>query len=446
MERSKLVDLVSWAKKKGRKPLLLRGARQVGKSWLVRELGKQFSSFVEINLEANPEYISIFEKQVGSPLQIIEQLSLVLNQQIIPGRTLLFIDEIQESSDAIVSLRYFYEKLPALHVIAAGSLLEFTLKELSFPVGRLEFMFLFPMSFTEYLIALDRKRWVQAIDKIEQKEIPELVHTEILAELRNYFFLGGLPEVVRTYAEERSFNRCAEIQTQILSAYRADFSKYAKRAQMQHLRKVFDSVPRQFSEKFKYVNVASELKARELGQALDLLTEAGLIYKCRHTSANGPPLGAEASSTKFKCYFLDVGLSLRLLGLFAKDLGSMNFNELVNRGGLSEQFVAQELISATDNNAFPELYYWHRDALNSSAEVDFVISDGAAVLPIEVKAGQARTSKSLGIFMSEKRTQKGILVSSQAFHGSKKPGLTYLPIYAIAAKFGKISKTGPLAD
>lgn len=438
MERSKLVDLVNWTKKKGRKPLLLRGARQVGKSWLVRELGKQFSSFVEINLEANPEYISIFERQIGSPSKIIEQLSLVLNQQILPGRTLLFIDEIQESSDAIASLRYFYEKLPNLHIIAAGSLLEFTLKELSFPVGRLEFMFLFPMNFTEYLLALGRKGWIDAIENMEREEIPEAAHNEILAELRNYLFIGGLPEVVRAYAEERSYIRCAEIQTQILSAYRADFSKYAKRAQVQYLRKVFDSVPRQFSEKFKYVNVASEFKARELGQALDLLCEAGLIYKCFHTSANGPPLGAEASSTKFKCYFLDVGLSLRLLGFVAKDLGSTDFSEFVNRGGLSEQFVAQELISTTRNSMFPELYYWHRDALNSSAEVDFVISDGTAVLPIEVKTGQARTSKSLGIFMSEKKSQKGILLSSEAFRVSNKRGLTYLPIYGIAGKVRRI--------
>lgn len=426
-------NLLDWKNKGKRKPLLLRGARQVGKTWAVRNLSTYFENFVEINLEERPELHSLFDKYFGRPEKLIEQLGLVLEQKIEIDKTLLFIDEIQENLNALLSLRYFYEKLPGLHVVAAGSLLEFSLKEISSPVGRIEFQYIFPMNFLEYLWAIKREDLVSCIQEMNKKEISEQVHNLLLDEIKIYSFLGGMPEVIQTYLETKDLRQCSEKQAQLINTYRLDFNKYAKRTQVPHLRLLFDSIPRQFGEKFIYSNIASDIKTRELGSSLELLCEAGLVYKCYHSSSNGVPLSAELNSKKFKAYFLDIGLALKLLGINPKELPLLKYEDLINRGGLAEQFVHQELISQTEKGEIPQTFYWHREAQNSSAEIDFVQSVYEKVIPIEVKSGPGRSSKSLSIFIAEKKANLAIKISKDPFKISENQTgkLIGMPFYGL---------------
>jgi hypothetical protein len=442
MRRNVFSKLQEWKKKSNRKPLLLRGARQVGKTWLLREFGKSFSSFVEINLEEQPELIQLFDQHMGQPQKIIEQLNLFLNKKIIPKQTLLFIDEIQECPSALMSLRYFHEKLPDLDVVAAGSLLEFTLQEISFPVGRVEFLYLFPLSFYEYLLALEEDELVEFLQKYKfdksDSQISDLIHNRLVNELRNYCFIGGMPEVVKTYVETKDFQLCFEIQGDLVSNFRFDFSKYASRSKVPHLRMIFDSVPMQFSKKFIYANIADDIKSRELSQALQLLNAAGLVYLCYHSAGNGVPLSAEINLKKFKVYFLDIGLAIRSLGFKPHDLPTTSLSDLVNQGGIMEQFVCQELLSQTEKGSLPMNFYWQREALNSSAEVDFLIGVGKKVVPIEVKSGKQRFSKSLGIFMAEKATTLAYYISmdkSKILSDSKNTQVINLSFYDLLKVF-----------
>lgn len=415
MRRNVFSKLQEWKKKRNRKPLLLRGARQVGKTWLLREFGKNFPSFVEINLEAQPELIQLFDQYMGQPQKLIEQLNLILSKKIVPKKTLLFIDEIQESPNALMALRYFHEKLPELDVVAAGSLLEFTLQEMSFPVGRVEFLYLFPLNFYEYLLALGEDELVDYLQKYkyddQESQISDLIHSRLVNEIKNYCFIGGMPEVVKTYIETKDFQQCFDIQGDLINNFRFDFSKYASRSKVPHLRMLFDSVPTQFSKKFVYANVAEDIKSRELSQALHLLSAAGLVYLCYHSTGNGVPLSAEMNLKKFKVYFLDIGLAIRSLGFKPSELPTTSLSDLVNQGGIMEQFVCQELLSQTEKGSSPMTFYWQRDALNSSAEVDFLIGVGKNVIPIEVKSGKQRFSKSLGIFMNEKKSTVAYYIS-----------------------------------
>lgn len=429
-------DLLKWKNKAHRKPLLLRGSRQVGKTWAIRNLGKSFENFIEINLEERPELHSLFDKYLGQPEKLIEQLGLVLEQKIQIDKTLLFIDEIQENANALISLRYFYEKLPQLHVAAAGSLLEFSLKEISFPVGRIEFLYIFPMNFFEYLLAIQREDLIECIQEINNKEISLQVHNILLDELKTYYFLGGMPEVIQTYLETKDLRQCSEKQAQLINTFRMDFNKYAKRTQISHLKLLFDSVPRQFGQKFVYANITSAIKTRELSFSLDLLCGAGLVYKCYHSSSNGVPLSAELNNKKFKIFFLDIGLALKLLGINPKELPLLNYDDLINRGGLAEQFVHQELISQTDKGETPQVFYWHREAQNSSAEVDFVQSVHEQVIPIEVKSGPGRSSKSLSIFIAEKKSPLAMKISTGPFsiNETQTGKMICLPFYGLIKK------------
>jgi predicted AAA+ superfamily ATPase len=364
MKRNAISRLQTWKNKPHRKPLLLRGARQVGKTWIVREFSKSYSSFVEINLEERSEVIPLFDKLLGQPKKLVEQLSLVLGVKIISKETLLFIDEIQESPSALMSLRYFHENFSELNIIAAGSLLEFTLKEISFPVGRIEFLYLFPMNFYEYLEALGEGNLLEFLTKNSKTErttsISDVLHNKLLSEIKNYCFIGGMPEVIKTYIDTKDFQACYEIQGDLINNFRFDFNKYASKAKVPHLRLLFDSVPKQFSKKFIYANIADDVKSRELGQALHLLNDAGLVYICYHTSGNGVPLSAEINLKKFKVYYVDIGLALRSLGFNPNELPTTSLSELVNQGGLMEQFVCQEIISQTEKGSVPAIYYWQR--------------------------------------------------------------------------------------
>lgn len=427
MKRNVYKSLESWSRRAKRKPLLLRGARQVGKTWLVRELGKTFENFVEYNLESQPETHEFFKKNFGDPAKLIKFLEADSGQMIRPGRTLLFLDEIQECSEAILSLRYFKENMPELHVVAAGSLIEFAMRELSFPVGRIESQYVFPLSFLEYLSALRQDALIDLLDG--RSMLPETLHGRMIEELRTYMLIGGLPEVVETYSLKRDLHETQRVLQQLATNFRSDFAKYSKSSQLSHLRKVFDQAPAQLGKKLVYANISHEIRSRELSEAVDLLQLAGIVTKCHHTSGNGVPLSAEITEKKFKLFFVDIGLACRVLGLRLNKELILRPEDIINRGGLAEQFVAQELLATTSSDETPELFYWHREERAAQAEVDFLIEKDNQVVPVEVKSGSSAKSKSLKLFMSEKNVPQGYRLSLENNISAENSVIRHLPLY-----------------
>ncbi|MEI6397205.1 MAG: ATP-binding protein [Pseudomonadota bacterium] len=424
-----LQSLRIWSKKGGRKPLLLRGARQVGKTWLVRELGKSFETFVEFNLEAQPELQKHFLSSFGKPESLVKLLEAESGKSIRPFSTLLFIDEVQECPEAIIALRYFKEKMPDLHVIAAGSLVEFALRELSFPVGRIETMHVFPLSFAEYLSARGKSELRMSLAAEFDQSVREHLHGMLLDELRLFMLVGGMPEVVARFVDSRDIEDAQATQQQLVTNFRMDFSKYASHAKIPHVRKVFDGVPRQLGRKFVYSHVAADVRSRELAAALSLLEEAGVVSRAFHSSGNGVPLSAESAIKLFKVYFVDIGLCNRLLGLRLSQELALRPELIVNRGGMAEQFVAQELLALTPPDAIPALHYWHREERAAQAEVDFLFELDHQVLPIEVKSGTSSKTKSLRIFMREKESGIGVCLSSSPL--AMNESIRRIPLYQV---------------
>lgn len=415
--------LLEWKEDSHRKPLLLRGARQVGKSSSVRHLGQSFKYFLEINLEKRPDARPIFET-VSDVHEIAERLSLLTGVPIQAGETLLFIDEIQFSPDAIRMLRYFKEDYPELHVIAAGSLLEFALANLSsFGVGRITSLFMYPLSFKEFLTAMDRPGWVEAIEKAGvDKPIFDALHNNLVEALRSFLLVGGMPASIAAWLEEHSYLKCAEIQEDIQQTYFDDFSKYSGKVNPDLLRATLQSIIAQNGSKFVYSRAMESYKLQEVKEALQMLCRAGLIHEVKMTSANGLPLGADVNP-KFKKYiFLDTGLMLRIQGLdMGNDRAIDNFiltsstTDLVNKGSLAEMFAGLEFIK-NGNPRLPEsLFYWENLSRGASAEVDYIASYNMEVLPIEVKSGVSGKMKSLRLFMQSKGLHMAIRTSLENF-------------------------------
>ena len=429
MQRNILQSLRIWSKKVTRKPLLLRGARQVGKTWLVRELGKSFETFVEFNLEAQPELHKHFLSSFGKPESLVKLLEAESGETIRPSSTLLFIDEVQECPEAILALRYFKEKMPDLHVIAAGSLVEFALRELSFPVGRIETMHVFPLSFAEYLSARGKSDLRMSLAAESDQAVCEQLHGMLLEELRLFMLIGGMPEVVAQFVGSGAIETAQATQQQLVTNFRLDFSKYASRAKIPHVRKVFDEVPRQLGRKFVYSHVAADVRSRELGAALSLLEEAGVVSRAFHSSGNGVPLSAESAINLFKVYLVDIGLCNRLLGLRLSQELALRPELIVNRGGMAEQFVAQELLALTPPDAIPALHYWHREERSAQAEVDFLFELDHQVLPIEVKSGTSSKTKSLRLFMREKESGIGVCLSGSTL--ALDESIRRIPLYRV---------------
>ncbi|MEY3901577.1 MAG: hypothetical protein RL189_883 [Pseudomonadota bacterium] len=436
MYRLSLDQIEAWKRHPRRKPLLLRGARQVGKTWLVREHAKSYAQFIEVNLEERPHLIRAFVQNYGNPEALIRILEVEFNQKIDLKEALLFFDEIQICKEAILALRYFKEKVPHVHVIAAGSLLEFAISEISFPVGRVDFQYLFPMNFFEFLVALNYQDLAAQISNLKNIEsIDEHSHELLNSLLGDYFLTGGMPDILNEYIlSNRSLAAASLAKQNLLTNIREDFYKYASRAKLEYVRKVFDSIPANLGKKIKFTNIDRESKSRDLLAAANLLRDAGIINIVYHTSANGIPLSAECDFSKFKAYLHDIGLCLKLM-----NVGKQEWQSLINKGEIAEQFVAQELLSYTPAAAIPELFYWHRESKGASAEVDLVAGISGQVTPIEVKSGANLTSKSLGVFLSEKPSVKcGYKFSPQRFRQVGK--ITLLPLYATAALF-KVSGT-----
>jgi predicted AAA+ superfamily ATPase len=410
MERFARQYLKEWKTKPSRKPLVLRGARQVGKSYLVRRFAKdQALRMLEINFERLPEAASLFASK--DPKTICRLLEARFGTPLVPGMSLLFLDEIQAAPEVFAVLRYFREELPELHVIAAGSLLEFVLTEHAFsmPVGRVEYLHLGPMFFEEFLLALGRgslRDWLLAYQP--GGEAPAEIHAELSRLMRQYLVVGGMPEAVAAFAGNGSYLECEQVQESVLATYRDDFGKYAQRIQQRRVAKVFTQAPMQVGRKFMYRQVDKDERARDLGDALRLLQLARVLHKVRHTHANGVPLGAEADERNFKILFLDVGLLCRACGLRIADLPAADDALLVNRGAVCEQVVGQHLLHAGPFYVEPEIFYWMREARGSCAELDFVAAIGDRVVPIEVKAGKTGTLKSMHVFLAEKQRRFGL--------------------------------------
>jgi predicted AAA+ superfamily ATPase len=399
-------DLGKWLRKPHRKPLVVRGARQVGKSTAIRKFARQNDlRLFEINLERHPDLAAVFASL--NPKKILREIEFTIGQgSIHPEDSLLFLDEIQGVPQALASLRYFFEEMPELAVVSAGSLLEFTLADHCFPmpVGRVEYFHLGPMLFEEFLHALGADDLVQLLRSFDGRgEFPRAAHARLWEVLREFLLVGGMPEAVRVFIEQRDFASVIEIQESILQTYRDDFSKYARGSDLVRLRRILDFTGQHLGEKVKFSNIDRDSQSRDLRKALDLLLKAGVILQACHTHGDGPPLAAQEDSRVFKLYALDIGLHNRTIGLTALPDRTFFDQRFVHEGKLAEQFIAQHLAFQDSPLRPPSLHYWLREGRSSNAEVDFLTAWQGRVLPVEVKAGKAGTLKSLVQFVQEKK-------------------------------------------
>lgn len=426
-------ELSKWANTKQRKPLLLRGARQVGKSSAVRNLASSFTYYLEVNFESDKDVHALFEGNIN-PVEICEKLSLYYNVPIKPGETLLFFDEIQMCIPAISSLRFFYEKYSELHLVAAGSLLEFALTDLpSFAVGRVRSLFMYPFSFDEFLWALNEDRLVTAKNKADYEHpLPEPIHNKLNDYLKKYFILGGMPEVVSVYVSSNDIIECMHVLDDIKISFRADFAKYKERVPSLRIQEVFDSAAEQAGGKFVYTRASKESSYRQVKEAVELLIMAGLLIPVYRTSGNGIPLGAGADLSQFKLLVMDMGLFQRMLGLDMSALFISNDWDVINKGALAELFAGLELVKTSSPYMQVQLYYWLREAKNSNAEVDYLVQQGQHICPIEIKSGVKGSMRSLYLFLETKNIAFGIRSSLENFAQFDK--VKVCPLYALGNK------------
>lgn len=433
MRRNIDKTLLSWKKENNRKVLLIRGARQVGKTYSIRIFGKSFYNIIEINFEEIPEICSIFAGSLN-PLEICNKLSVYFNTKIIPGKSLLFLDEIQACPPAFKSLWYFYEKMADLHVVAAGSLLDFALSEIpSFGVGRVKSLFMYPLTFEEFLLAKGNDGLVEEINSSSyQSPVSEPFHGKLLELLKIFLIIGGMPEVVNAYINDQSLLDCQILIDGLLTGFEDDFAKYKKNAPILRIQEVFNSVIQQVGSKFKYSNIA-ENGGKPHKEALELLIKARLAYRVYHSSAQGLPLSAQINRKKFKMLIFDTGIYQRILGMDLSDYMVSDFETIVNKGNLSELFVGLEILAHQPSQTRPILHYWHREAKSSNAEVDYVISNKGNIFPIEVKAGTKGQMQSIYLFLNERKLEQGIRISQENF--SKYDRIVTVPMYAVKNVF-----------
>lgn len=434
MERDAFRFLADWAVNPRRKVLLVRGARQVGKTYAVRHLGQSYEHFLEVNFERDRPVRSFFEGAL-EPETIARKLSAYFSVPVIAGKTLLFLDEIQACPEAIAALRFFQEDMPGLHVVAAGSLLEFSLEQIpSMGVGRISSHFMCPMSFCEFLGAVgdeSLRDMMLAADPMHPLDAP--FHDRLTDRLREYLLIGGLPEAVQTYVSQRDLRAVQTVLDDMIVTITDDFAKYRDRAPVLRLTEVFESIPFQAGSKFKYAAIGAESSTPPLKHALDMLEKASIAHKVFHTSARGLPLGAQVNAKKFKVVLFDVGIQQRLLGLdLSKRLVANDF-KAVNRGGVAEVFVGQEILAYSSPAGKTALHYWHREARSSNAEVDYVMQVDDTILPIEVKAGTKGQMQSIRIFMQDRALEKGVRMSLENF--GTLGNIDILPLYATRCLF-----------
>jgi predicted AAA+ superfamily ATPase len=357
-------------------------------------------------------------------------LSIQLNKAIIPGKTLLFLDEIQACPRAISALRFFYEDYPELHVIAAGSLLEFALETLpSFGVGRVDFMFMYPFSFSEFILACGEERlWNQICQSSPEKPLLPVFHEKALEILKQFLVIGGMPAVVANFVKNRNILACQKALNALVISLKADFEKYKQRVPEIRISAAFNAVINQTGGKFNYAKV-ERYNIKQIKESIELLQKAGLVINIVHSAASGIPLGAQENPKKQKFMVLDTGIFQRLLGLKLSDVLFSNDFSMVNKGNIAEQMVGMELLKTASCYDQPQLYYWHREAKNSHAEIDYVIQMNEKIIPIEVKSGTSGKMQSLHLFMNEKQSEYGVRISLENFAQYDK--IKVYPLYAV---------------
>jgi uncharacterized protein len=430
LERTIDDELLSWKSANKRKPLMLRGARQVGKTSTVKNLATHFTYFVEVNFDEQRHFSVIFEKNL-SVFEVCEQLSVLTNTPIVAGKTLLFLDEIQTCIPAIGMLRYFYEKIPELHVIAAGSLLEFALADIpSFGVGRVRSLYMYPLSFREFLMAHGELMLLKQLNKANvSNPLLEPIHQKLINLYKKFLIIGGMPEAVSVYVNSRDLLEVQRVLNDLLISVQADFSKYKRSVPGARLVEVFNAIARQVATKFTYSYPNATINNLQIKEAIELLKMAGLIYAITHSSANGIPLGAEINPQKTKFLLFDTGIFQRILGLNIADLLISDDFNAINKGHIAELHVGLELLKAESCYQKSDLFYWQREARNSQAEVDYVCQFNNAIVPVEVKAGTKGSMQSLYLFLKEKKRAQGFRISLENF--SKMEQIHIVPLYAV---------------
>ena len=440
--RSIDVELLDWMNSRKHKPLLVRGARQVGKSTAVRHLGESFNYYLEVNFEKDPDVAAFFEE--GHDVKrIIAKLSAYYNISIEPEKTLLFLDEIQSCMKAIESLRFFWEDMPELHVIGAGSLLEFALEDIpTFAVGRIRSVYMYPMSFDEFLEATGNGGLVPLKKNADSNSpLDHVFHRKLVELFRDFIMVGGMPEVVAEWVDTNDYNKVSLIHDDIVTGYENDFAKYKKRINPDLLRLTLSSVVHQIGQKFVYNKVSEEYRSSQVKEALRLLTLSGLVIPIVHTNANGLPLDSEQNSRYVKYLYIDSGLMLRILGMetgsqdnIKKKLLSDSASELVNKGNVTEMITGCELIKYNIVNHNSMLHYWVRTEKNSVAELDYIIVKDGVITPIEVKAGTRGGMKSMYMFLEKKGLCHGIRTCLENFSEYENNSciISVIPLYALS--------------
>ena len=427
MQRNANNFLSTWVSKADRKPLILNGARQIGKSWLVRNLGKnQFkNNFIELNFEKKPQLNQLFEQDFDVK-RIVSEIELLENQSI-NKHTLLFFDEIQNCPKAIMALRYFFEDMPEIPVIAAGSLLEFQLQNIPFPVGRVELLEIFPMSFDEFLMATGNEKLATLLFNTKATISP-IVEDKLYQELLNYFWVGGMPECVQHFANHKNYAQVRKIQEDLLYTYQQDFSKYNPLVHRDCLLDILSNISQNIGGQVIYTKLSERFKGPTIKKGVEVLSTAKIFRKVNNVSLLGLPFSV--SGKQFKACFIDIGLLLCLSkvsfeALFYPQTANSNFT-----GAWAEQFVGQQLLA----NGCKPLYYWARTLPNSSAEVDFVVEQKGEITPIEVKSGKSGKLRSLHVLLSENSEIKKAIIFSKSQSGVEGK-LHFLPIYWAGYRF-----------
>ncbi len=424
MDRYIYSDLKNWESQERRKPLLLRGARQVGKTWLVEKLGKEaFKFFLKIDFEEDPGWVSLFEGDLN-PQKICSELELRTGIDMIAGKTLLFIDEIQICPRAIMALRYFYEKMPDLHVIAAGSLLEFILGDISFPVGRIQSMEVHPMNFSEFLLASNFKKAAEICNG-PISEVSLATHEFLIEQLRIYWLVGGMPECIKEYVKTKSIKKATVVQDEIRDTYLMDFGKYKPRTDVNCLTTVFSGIAASVGKQIKYTGLSKDASIPTIKKAHESLIMARIARKVKSVSSPRIPLEVNASDRKFKNVFLDIGMMNRIMGIDYNETLDHHNLLAIYRGQLAEQFVGQEFVVALNN----QLYYWSRDAKNSSAEVDFLILQEGSFIPVEVKDGPSGKLRSLHLYRNAYIPPYSVVFHSGPAGNLPEENIIFLPLY-----------------
>lgn len=431
MYRNATSKLLDWKVSSHRKPLLFRGARQVGKTYLIQQFGKnEYENVVYVNFESTPQIASLFTQDLN-PHRIVENLQFLQNTKINPEKTLIFFDEIQECAPALTSLKYFNEDANQYHVIAAGSLLGVKMaRNNGFPVGKVNFLNLYPMSFDEFLLALNKKNLVDYMQTIhEASPLPEIFHIELIELLKRYFFVGGIPEAVLEYSKTQDVIKVREIQNDVLNAYTQDFAKHAPPNQIMKVTQIWNNIPQQLAKenkKFIFKNLHTAARNRDYEEAIQWLVDAGLTYKSSLIETPRYPLAHYADPKIFKLFSLDVGLLAAMTKLSSRIIieGHQLFTEF--HGALTENYVAQELLASAQT----ELYYWKN---RGEAEIDFLLQYENHVLPLEVKAGSSTKSKSLQTYQN--KYQPPLNVRASLKNLIKSGPILNCPLYFIHSLF-----------